>query len=128
METFRKTVAVFLAILFIGTTALTLALYNVERSAFDTQLYIQAMDEENIYQRLPELTAQSLAVAAQRAGNNSLLSIFQNLSEDDWRRFVSGLIPPEVLRTLADGYRAAGIWARYPQRERSYPFPFANTF
>jgi len=102
METFSKTVAAFLAILFIGTTVLTLALYNVEKSAFDAELYIRAMDDENIYQRVPELTAQSLAVAAQRAGDNSLMSIFKNLSGDDWRRFVSELFPPEVLRTLAE--------------------------
>jgi len=102
METLRKTIAAFFAILFIGTTAVALALYNVEKSAFNADLYIRAMEKENVYQRLPELTAKSLSVAAQNAGSSSMLSIFRNLSEDDWRLFVSGLFPPEMLRTVAE--------------------------
>lgn len=103
MESFFKTVAIFFAILFIGSTVLTLALYNVERSAFDAEFYIRALEEENVYQRLPELTAQSLALAAQRSQSGSILSLFQNLSEEEWRIFVSNLFPPEVLRTEAEG-------------------------
>lgn len=102
MQTFLKTVAVFFAILFIGTTVLALGFYNVERSAFDAQFYIRAFEEENVYQRLPELTAQSLAIAAQRAQDGSVLSVFRNLSEEDWRIFVANLFPPEVLRTVAE--------------------------
>ena len=102
METFLKTAAVLFAILFIGTTALSLALYSVESSAFDAGLYIRALEEEEVYQRLPELTAQSLALAAQRSGGNPLISLFGNLTEDEWRRFVVDLFPPEILKTLAD--------------------------
>ena len=102
METFQKTVAVFFAILFIGSTVLTLALYNVERSAFDAEFYIRALEEENVYQRLPELTAQSLALAAQRSQSGSMLSLFRNLSEDEWRNFVSNLFPPDILQGVAE--------------------------
>lgn len=102
MHTFFKTVAVFFALLFIGTTVLALGLYNVERSVFDAQFYIRAFEEENVYQRLPELTAQSLALAAQRSQDGSVLSIFRNLSEEDWRIFVTTLFPPDVLRIIAE--------------------------
>jgi len=102
METLLKTIAVFFAILFIGSTTLALALYNVERSAFDAELYIHALEEENVYQRLPELTAQSLALAAQRSQGGSVLSLFRNLSEEEWRIFVSNLFPPDVLRVVAE--------------------------
>ncbi len=102
METFLKTVAVFFAILFIGSTVLALALYNVERSAFDAEFYIRALEEENIYQRLPELTAQSLALAVQSSQGGSVLSIFRNFSEEEWRNFVSNLFPPDVLQAVAE--------------------------
>ena len=102
MDSLFKAIAIFFAILFIGTTALALALYNVERSAFDSNLYIRALEEENIYQRLPELTAQSLALAAQRSQDDSVLSFFRNLSEEEWHTFVSNLFPPEILRSLAE--------------------------
>ncbi|MGB7872791.1 MAG: hypothetical protein WBL25_00295 [Anaerolineales bacterium] len=102
MDTFFKTVAVFFAILFIGTTLLAFGLYNVERSAFDANLYIQALDEENVYQRLPDLTAHALSVAAQRTQGGSVLSLFRNLSDEQWRIFVSELFPPDVLRVMAE--------------------------
>jgi len=102
MGSFLKTAAVFFVILFIGSTVLALGLYNVERSAFDAEFYIRALEEENVYQRLPELTAQSLALAAQRSQGGSILSLFRNLSEDEWRVFVSNLFPPEVLRAEAE--------------------------
>jgi hypothetical protein len=102
MDSFLKAIAIFFVLLFIGTTVLALALYNVERSAFDAGLYIRALEEENIYQRLPELTAQSLALAAQRSQDGTLLALFRNLSDEEWRTFVSNLFPPEVLRNIAE--------------------------
>lgn len=102
MERTLKILAAIFAILFVGTTALAFALYSVEQNAFDAELYIRAMDEENIYQRLPELTAQSLSVAVQRSEDNTMLSLLRNLSEEQWRGVVSELFPPEVLRSLAE--------------------------
>ena len=106
MENFLKTLAGFLAgifaILFVATTALAFALYNVEQSAFDAELYIQALQEENVYQRLPDLTAQALAVAAQQPGRSDMLSLLSGLSEDEWGTFVVGLLPPDVLKSLAE--------------------------
>lgn len=102
MQNFLKTFAGIFAILFIGTTTLAFALYNVEKSAFDADLYIRALEEENFYQRLPELAARSLAVVAQKPGHNDVLSLFKNLSEDEWQVFVRGLFPSDVLQSLAE--------------------------
>ena len=101
MENFLKTLAGIFAILFIVTTALAFVLFSVERTAFDPELYIQALDEEGVYQRLPEITAQALSIAAQRPNANLILSLFKNLSEEEWRAFVTELFPPDVLRALA---------------------------
>ena len=102
MENFLKLIAGFFAILFIGATALTLALFSVEQSVFDANLYVRALDEENFYQRLPDLAAQSLASAAQKSDRNDMLSLFKNLSVEEWRIFITELFPPEVLRSLAE--------------------------
>jgi len=106
MENFSKTLTRILAgifaILFVGTTAMAFALYNVERSAFDAELYIQALEEENVYQRLPDLTAQALAVAAQQPGRSDMLSLLSGLSEAEWRTFMIGFLPPDELKILAE--------------------------
>ena len=94
--------AILFAIAFVATTVLAFAFYNVERSAFDTDLYIRSFEAENVYERLPELTAQALASAAQRPGRNDMLALFRNLSEEEWRTFVTELFPPDVLRILAE--------------------------
>jgi len=101
MENFLKTLAGIFAILFIVTAVLAFVLFSVEQNAFDPELYIQALDEEGVYQRLPELTAQALSIAAQRPNANLILSLFKNLSEEEWQAFVNELFPPDVLRTLA---------------------------
>ena len=94
--------AVLFAILFVFSTAASFVLFNVERSVFDAQLYLQAMDEANVYVRLPELTARALAMAAQNPGRTGLLSVLRNLSEEEWRTMVVGLLPPDLLRTLTE--------------------------
>ena len=105
MQTSSKTLtgvlAGLFAILFVGSTALAFALYHVEQSAFNADLYIRALDEENVYQRLPELTAQSLSMAAQRPERNGMLSLFRNLSDQEWQTLVTELFPPDVLRNMA---------------------------
>jgi hypothetical protein len=89
------------AVLFVGSTVVAFALYNMEQSVFDADLYIRALDEENVYQRLPELTAQALSMAAQRPERNGMLSLFRNLSDQEWRILVTGLFPQDVLRKMA---------------------------
>ena len=89
------------AILFVGSTAVAFALHSMEQSVFDADLYIRALDEENVYQRLPELTAQALSLAAQRPERSGMLSLFRNLSDQEWRTLVTELFPPDVLRNMA---------------------------
>ena len=102
MNNFLKFLAGVFAIFFIGSTALAFVLFNVERSAFKAELYVQALEEENVYQRVPEFTAKALTVAAQNPNSNLLMSLFSNLSEEEWRILVVNLIPPDVQRNLAE--------------------------
>lgn len=106
MKDFSKiltgTLAGLFAILFVITTPVAFALYNVEQNAFDAEPYIQALEDENIYQRLPDLTARALTTAAQNPERDDMLSIFRNLSEDEWRAFIGELLPPDELEIISE--------------------------
>src|SRR3990172_2852488 len=92
--------ATIVAILFIASTPVAFTLYSLEQNVFDANLYIRAMDEQNVYGQLPALTAQTLAVAAQRPDSTGILSIFRNLSAEQWQALIAQLLPPDVLRPL----------------------------
>lgn len=92
--------AVIAAILFIVSTPVAFTLYSLERNVFDANLYIRAMDEENVYQQLPLLVAQTLAGAAQGPGSSGILSVFRTLSVEQWQGLMVQILPPEVMRTL----------------------------
>ena len=92
--------ALITAILFVLATPVAFTVYSLERSVFDANLYIQAMDEENIYQQLPLSMAQTFVQASQRPGSGNLLSIFRNLSVEQWQGLIVQILPPHVLRVL----------------------------
>ena len=102
LKILANSLAGIFAIVFVVSTAIAFALFSVEQSVFDAELYIQALDEESVYQRLPELTAHALAIAAQGPERNTLLSLFGTLSEDEWRSIVVELFPPDVLKSLTE--------------------------
>lgn len=93
--------AAITAILFVISTPVAFTLYSLERNVFEAELYIRAMEEEKVYQQLPILAAQTLATTAQRPGNTGILSIFRNLSGEEWQTMIVQLLPPDILRGLA---------------------------
>ena len=60
-----KVTAVLLAILFVLTTLFALLLYNVEKTAFDAELYKNALYNENFYDRLPNVLGEQLSREAE---------------------------------------------------------------
>lgn len=102
MKKFSKILAGIFAILFVVVTGLAFVLYNLEQSLFDAELYIQAFEKENLYQRLPDLVAQALNVAAQEADPGDPLTLLQNLSEEEWEVFMTELLPSAQLEILAE--------------------------
>lgn len=102
MKYFSRTLAGIFTILFVATAALAFVGYSLEQSLFDPELYIQAFEKEDLYQRLPELTAQALNAAAQEADPGNPLALFRNLSEGEWEVFMAELFPPAELENLAE--------------------------
>lgn len=100
-KTLISVLAGLFAMMFVGSTAMAFALYTMEQSVFNADLYIRALDDENVYRRLPELTAQALSMAAQRPERTGMLSLFRNLPDQEWQTLVTELFPPDVLRNMA---------------------------
>lgn len=106
MEDFSKTLtrvlAITFAVLFVVSTALAFMLYNMESSMFDAALYIQAFEDEGVYQRLPGLMSQALVSAAQEAEVDNPLVMLNALSQEEWDFYIAQLLPPAELKILAD--------------------------
>jgi hypothetical protein len=96
------TLAGIFAVLFVITTPLAFALYSVEQSVFNAEFYTQALEEENMYQRLPELIADALASTAGNDDSNNPLTLLSNLSGEEWQQFMIALLPPDELRLLSE--------------------------
>ncbi|MEW6404572.1 MAG: hypothetical protein AB1649_22475 [Chloroflexota bacterium] len=62
-----KILAVLCAILFVAAAVAALLLFNLERKLFNAQTYKQALANQNFYERLPALVAQTLASPAASA-------------------------------------------------------------
>ena len=102
MKRLLEILAIITAILFVASTPVAFTLYSLERNIFEADLYIRAMDEENVYQQLPILTAQTLAATTQSPDSAGIFSIFKNLSMEDWQSLVVNLLPPDVLSSLTE--------------------------
>ncbi|MCF6278487.1 MAG: hypothetical protein L3J16_07050, partial [Anaerolineales bacterium] len=63
LSVFLKFIAVLLAVAFVITTLASLFLYNIEESAFEPDLYKNALVDENIYDRLPSVIGEQLVTS-----------------------------------------------------------------
>jgi len=63
VQTFGKFLAGVCAVLFIITGVLALLFFNVERKAFSSATYKQAFEEENLYERMPQVLAIALSTS-----------------------------------------------------------------
>lgn len=99
MNTFRKTIAVFFAILFVVTGVLALILFNFDRRAFTAETYQQAFAREDFYNKIPSLLAQSITSVTDPAQQPLGM---QGISTETWESFIRTLLPPDVLKPIGD--------------------------
>ena len=101
MRTLERFLATVCAILFILGGVLSLFLFNIERKAFSSATYKQALEDQRLYERMPALLATALTTSI--AQNGIILPPFlQALTVDDWQIIISSILPPEELRALTD--------------------------
>jgi hypothetical protein len=92
-----KTLAVLCVIAFIIATGTALLLFNAERKLFDSRSYLDALETENIYDRIPSLVAD---VAASGNNGDNLPPYLQLLPATDWEKIVEAVIPPDIMRAI----------------------------
>lgn len=92
--------AVLLAVLFIVTLAAALILVNAEDKLFKSETYKQALDNTDMYSRLPALVAQQ-AFAGPNSGSGGQ-TFLANLTLKDWETLISTLVPPTEARQVTE--------------------------
>lgn len=98
----------FLAIIFafLATLAITpsIFLYPVARTLFTAETYQYALQEQGVYDQIPVILAQSLIQGTGLATNTTVGSqVLPHFTEDDIRRMMETLIPPEWIETQVNG-------------------------
>jgi len=60
MDIFRKIIAGICAVLFVISGVIALFAFNIESKAFNSATYKQAFENQNLYERMPEILANAL--------------------------------------------------------------------
>lgn len=102
LTSLRKNSAVFFSVLFVSTAAIAFGLYYIENSAFNADLYIQALEDQNVYRRLPDLTGKAMVFLSQQPESEDTLVRLNSVSENEWGALVEILLPPDELKILTD--------------------------
>jgi len=100
MDIFRKIIAGICAILFVVSGVIALFAFNIESKAFNSANYKQAFENQNLYERMPEILANALHVSI--AENVNAAPYLKPLTVEDWRATIASLLPPEEIKTLTD--------------------------
>lgn len=111
-----KLIAVLLAGLFVLVTSLGLLLVSLEGQLLDPDFYLDALEDQGIYDRLPGIAAEQLTYSLGSdpclanpescEGEGQALpqpgggapSYFQVLTKNDWELLIAGLLPPDWLK------------------------------
>ena len=100
MQTLGKIFAGICAILFAVTGVAALLLFNVERKAFSSVTYKQAFENQKLYERMPSVLATALTNSIAENGNAD--PYLKAISQEDWEKTISSLLPPDELKALTD--------------------------
>jgi hypothetical protein len=104
-----KSIAIFLAVIFVVTLVSSFFLYSFENNAFDAETYKTALLEKEVYKRIPATLGEQLALIANGNGAglteddmSAKLSVFRNLTAQDWEIFISELLTTEDLQAMSE--------------------------
>ncbi|GAB4415408.1 MAG: hypothetical protein Kow002_00430 [Anaerolineales bacterium] len=97
---FNVFLAASLSLVFATSGLLALMVYNLEKRLFDSDVYIRALDDEQIYARLPTLTADLMMEAAQ--SEESVLASLSEVPQNEWEAVARLILPPELLKSITD--------------------------
>jgi hypothetical protein len=100
MDSIKKPLGIFLAILFVLTAVPALVFFNFDRRAFTAETYQQAFAESNFYDQLPVMMAQSMLAGT--TDPNQLPVVMRGMSQQAWEGYFRAMLPQETLKAMGD--------------------------
>jgi hypothetical protein len=99
MNSIQKITAICILILFVLTATLSLFLFNLEIRAFKAETYQETLANENFYNQIPVLLAESMVNSSNLQG---LPLTMQGMSTQAWEDFFRTLLPQDALKNMGD--------------------------
>lgn len=100
MDSIKKTLGIFLALLFVLTAVPALILFNFDRRAFTIETYQQAFTRSNFYDQLPALMAESML--ATTTDPSQLPVVMRGMNQQAWEGYFRAMLPQETLKAMGD--------------------------
>ncbi len=100
MDTLKKSLATFCAILFVITAVTALFFFNFERRAFTAETYQKAFARDDFYNKIPGLMADAMTSAT--ADQSQFPIVMRGMGKEAWEAFFRSLLPPETLKLMGD--------------------------
>ncbi len=100
MNSIKKPLGIFLALLFVLTAVPALIFFNFDRRAFTAETYQQAFAKSNFYDQLPVMMAQSMLAGT--TDPNQLPVAMRGMSQQAWEGYFRAMLPQETLKAMGD--------------------------
>ena len=97
-DVFTQITAVILTVLFVISALIALLMLNVERQAFNPATYERALVNENFYRQFSALMGNLIS----KNLGSSAPPFAKQMSVNDWKVLIEGLLPPEQLRSMTE--------------------------
>lgn len=109
IDSSTKFIALFLAVAFVVSLVLSFFLYSFEKNAFDAETYKKAFLDKKFYKRIPAALGDQLVIMANGNGPEATegnaaatLSLFKNLTTNDWETLIRELLTTEDLKAMSE--------------------------
>jgi hypothetical protein len=100
MNSFKKPLGIFLAVLFVLTAVPALVFFNFDQRAFTPQTYQKAFARSDFYNKLPAAMAESMLAGT--TDTSQLPVVMQGMSQQAWEGYFRAMLPQQILQAMSD--------------------------
>jgi hypothetical protein len=97
-----KIMAGVCVVLFVLAVGIALLLFNAEQRLFNADLYLRALETQNIYDRLPILAAESLASSPVNNNTNNPSAYINFPPTQNWESVFRALLPADLSKSMTE--------------------------
>jgi len=100
MNSIKKPLGIFLAVLFVLTAVPALVFFNFDQRAFAPQTYQKAFVSSDFYNKLPTVMAESMLAGT--TDPSQLPVVMRGMSQQAWEGYFRAMLPQETLKAMGD--------------------------